>query len=263
MSLLLRLEHRIEAVVEGFFARGRDRVHPIEIGRRLLREMDQGAMAGLRGTLVPNEYRVFLHPRDFAPYAACAAALVRELEDALRARAQELRAQAPGPVRVTLASRDEVTPGQIYVDARMAPAAPPAAGADDAAGAGGRTPAAGRDPAAAPGDTRVYRRDPGALRLRVQAGPPGTAGREFVLSRPAMTIGRRADQDIVLGDPSVSRVHARLEVAPDGVSIVDLDSTNGTLVNGHPVRMSRVALRVGDRIQVGAVVLDLLAAAGP
>ncbi len=259
MSLLLRLERRIEAVVEGFFARGRDRVHPIEIGRRLLREMDQGAMAGLRGTLVPNEYRVFLHPRDFAPYAACAEALVREFEDALRARAQELRAQAPGPVLVTLAARDEVTPGQIYVDARMAP---PAAAAGDAAGAGGRTPDAARDPATASGDTRVYRRDQGALRLRVQAGPPGTAGREFVLTRPAMTIGRRADQDIVLGDPSVSRVHARLEVAPDGVSIVDLGSTNGTLVNGYPVRMSRVALRVGDRIQIGAVVLDLLTAAG-
>ncbi len=254
MSLLLRLERRIEALVEGWFSRGRDRVHPVEIARRVLREMDRGAVAGLRGMLVPNEYRVFLHPRDFAPYASLREPLARELEDALRARAQELGAHLPGPARVVLDSRDEIAPGEIYVDARLAP--PQAAGPP--------APEAPREPQASAGpavtdDTRVYRRDPGSRRLRVQAGPPGTAGREFALTQPAVTIGRRADQDIVLNDPSVSRTHARVEITPDGVSIIDLDSTNGTLVNGHPVRASRVALRPGDRIHIGTVVLELVA----
>jgi hypothetical protein len=283
VSVFLRLERRIEAIVEGFFSRwARDRVHPVEIGRRLLREMDDGAVAGFESTLVPNEYRVFLHPQDFAPYTSFTQPLIRELEDALRSRATELGAQLPGPVQVSLGSRDEITPGAIYVAARLVPgpeSGPSAgpAGQPDPSSVGrssGRTAARhdddqkseeGRRGSASAGegepgsDTRVYRRAPGTPRLRVQAGPPGAAGREMALDRPLMTIGRRADQDIVLNDPSVSRTHARLQVTPDGVSIVDLDSTNGTLVNGHPVLASPVAIRPGDRIQVGSVLLELLA----
>ncbi len=251
MSLFLRLERRIETLVEGFFSRwARDRVHPVEISRRLLRAMDEGAVAGLSGMLVPNAYRVFLNIQDFAPYEAFTEPLSRELAAALRARAQELGAQLPGPVRITLGARSEVTPGEIYVEAKLSPVSAPAAGA------------AGPDatpPPAASTDTRVYRRAPGSPRIRIQAGPPGAAGREFALDRPVMTIGRRADQDIVLHDSGVSRAHARIEMTPDGASIVDLDSTNGTLVNGHPVRTARVALRPGDRIQVGTVLLEYVA----
>lgn len=252
MSLLLRLERRIEALVEGFFSRwARDRVHPVEIGRRLLREMDQGAVAGLSGMLVPNEYQVFLNPRDFAPYAAFTTPLVRELEDALRARARELGAGLPGPVRIALNARDEITPGEIYVEARLVSGAAP-----EGEGQGtGEAPG----PATVSDVTRVYRRQVAAPRVRIQAGPPGAAGREFALDRPVLTIGRRADQDIVVDDPSVSRAHARIEVTPEGASIADLDSTNGTLVNDHPVRTARVALRPGDRIQVGTVILEFLA----
>lgn len=111
-------------------------------------------------------------------------------------------------------------------------------------------------------DTRVYRRAPGtapAALLRIQAGPQGSAGRVFPLTRPVMVIGRRADQDIVLNDPSVSRAHARIEIALDGVAIVDLGSTNGTLLNGRPTGRMRALLRAGDRIQIGAILLEYLA----
>lgn len=263
MSLLLRLERRLESLVEGLFSHwARDRVHPVEIGRRLLRAMDEGAVAGLSGMLVPNDYQVFLNSQDFAPYTSFTEPLVRELEDALRARAQELRAQLPGPVRITLGARDEITAGEIYVEAKLAPASAQAAAAGDApAPAGDREAGGGGKPSAVPTDTRVYRREPGAARIRIQAGPPGAAGREFALDRPVLTIGRRADQDIVLNDPSISRAHARIEVTAEGVSIADLDSTNGTFVNGHPVRTERAALRPGDRIQVGIVLLEYLTGA--
>ncbi len=250
MNHLLRLERRIESLVEGFFSRwGRDRIHPVEIGRRLLREMDQGAVAGLSGTVVPNEYQVFLHPRDFTPYASLTAPLVRELEDALRARAQELGATLPGPLRVTLDGRDEITIGQVYVEARLVP------------GPGGGPAQPGSETKESPAvsaDTRVYRRRSGTARLRIQAGPPGAAGAEFALDHPVMTIGRRPDQDIVLNDPTVSGAHARVERTAEGVSIADLESTNGTLVNGHPVRSGQVALHPGDRIQIGTILLELL-----
>ncbi|HYM70510.1 MAG TPA: DUF3662 and FHA domain-containing protein [bacterium] len=256
MSLLLRLERRIEALVEGMFSRwAHDRVHPVEIGRRLFRAMDESAVAGLDGLMVPNVYRVFLHPREFAPYAELAAPLVAELESSLRARAAELGGRFPGTVRVTLDARDEITPGAIYVEARLAP--------DETADAGASADASGAARPVSDGDTRIYRRrDPAvpALRLRVHAGPSGAAGREFSLDRPVMTVGRRPDQDIVLDDPSVSRAHARIEITADGVSILDLGSTNGTLVNGRPSGSAQAPLRPGDRIQIGTVLLELLSA---
>lgn len=108
-------------------------------------------------------------------------------------------------------------------------------------------------------DTRTYRFQGPGPRLRVLSGPPGAAGREFALAGPAMTIGRRADQDIVLIDASVSRSHARIELGPASVAIIDLGSTNGTVVNGLCLRGARAALRGGDRIEIGTVVLEFLA----
>jgi hypothetical protein len=94
-------------------------------------------------------------------------------------------------------------------------------------------------------DTRIYRPRGAGPRLRILHGPPGAAGREFALEGPAMTIGRRADQDIELG--------------PAGAAIVDLGSTNGTVVNGLCLRGTRTALRGGERIEIGAMVLEFLA----
>jgi pSer/pThr/pTyr-binding forkhead associated (FHA) protein len=108
-------------------------------------------------------------------------------------------------------------------------------------------------------DTRIYRPRGAGPRLRVLDGPPGAAGQEFALAGPAMTIGRRGDQDIVLIDASVSRSHARIELGPAGVAIVDLGSTNGTVVNGLCLRGVRATLRGGERIEIGTVVLEFLA----
>lgn len=107
------------------------------------------------------------------------------------------------------------------------------------------------------GDTRVYRPPAAGPRLRVLAGPAEEVGREFPLEGPMVTIGRRADQRIVLSDPSVSRAHARIEVG-DEIAIVDLGSTNGTAINGHRLRSGRAGLRAGDRIRLGTVLLEFL-----
>jgi len=109
------------------------------------------------------------------------------------------------------------------------------------------------------GDTRVYRPSAPVPRLRVLTGPAADAGREFALDRPSVTIGRQSDQVIVLRDPSVSRAHARIEIDRHGATIVDLGSTNGTAVNGLRVQ-DRAALRGGDHIKIGGVVLEYLAA---
>lgn len=100
------------------------------------------------------------------------------------------------------------------------------------------------------GDTRVYRV---GLRpvLRVVDGP----GRGTVLVlRDTHTLGRAEGCDLVLPDPRVSRLHARVQSGPEGTELVDLGSTNGTYVNGR--RVTRCRLRHGDRVQLGAVVLE-------
>jgi diguanylate cyclase (GGDEF)-like protein len=75
-------------------------------------------------------------------------------------------------------------------------------------------------------------------------------GEMFHINRPEVVIGRAADADIRLQDDGVSRRHARIVVASGGLHLEDLQSANGTLLNGQPV--SRSLLRDGDNIQVGS-----------
>jgi Protein of unknown function (DUF3662)/Inner membrane component of T3SS, cytoplasmic domain len=261
VSLLLRFERRIESLVEGLFTRwSRDRVHPVEIGRRVIREMETGAMAGLHGALLPNEYRVYLNPKDFGPYESFGPTLVAELADTLRSRAVELGGNLAGPVSLTVEPRDAIAAGEIYVEARLAPGADSGSGSAAAAGPSGTAAAAagGEERRGVGSDTRIYRQGrPAAPRLRVLAGPAGTAGREFLLDRAELTIGRRLDQDIVIDDPSVSRSHARIYVTAGSVAVEDAGSTNGTAVNGRRLAGGRVPVRDGDRLQIGSVVLQL------
>lgn len=95
--------------------------------------------------------------------------------------------------------------------------------------------------------------------LLVQA--PDQPPRRVPLTRPEMRLGRSADCEIVIDDPGVSRVHARLVKEGGGWAIEDLESRNGTFVNEAPVRRAR--LEPGDRARLGRdVVLELAEDAG-
>ncbi|MEO6398061.1 MAG: FHA domain-containing protein [Tepidiformaceae bacterium] len=104
--------------------------------------------------------------------------------------------------------------------------------------------------------TRPSGQRPGSVRLVVTSpGETGLApGAAFTVAG-MMTLGRDSDNGIVLGDPSISNQHARLERVRDGWRIVDLGSTNGTFVNGRGVEGGGVLLRGGEQISVGAVTL--------
>jgi ABC-2 type transport system ATP-binding protein len=84
-------------------------------------------------------------------------------------------------------------------------------------------------------------------------------GREFAVSRPLL-VGRGADADVLISESDVSSRHASLAPSADGIAIEDLGSTNGTFVNGERVTASR-ELATGDKIQVGATVLEVRAPA--
>jgi hypothetical protein len=234
MRILGLLERRIEQLIEGFFSRwAGHRVQPFEIQRQLLREMDRGGAGGARRLVLPNVYDVFLHPADRAAYGDGSASVTKGFADALHTRAGELGGSFDGPLRIQILDRDTVPPGEIRVEARIEPAEPSAAA----------PPQPSTD---------------GAPRLRVVSGATGGGGQEYALERPSTTLGRDAGHTIVLSDPGVSRTHARIELGPAGATIVDLGSTNGTMVNGRLLRGDRARLRAGDRVQVGALVLEYL-----
>ncbi len=89
----------------------------------------------------------------------------------------------------------------------------------------------------------------------VAVEPPDQAGRRYPLSSE-MTLGRAPGCTIVVDDTYVSQIHARVWTGADGVHVEDLGSTNGTTCNGETVTGPR-RLRSGDRIGVGAVILEL------
>lgn len=81
--------------------------------------------------------------------------------------------------------------------------------------------------------------------------------REIPLTQPRTTLGRRSHNDVVIDNLMVSGEHAVLELTPQGVWLEDLDSTNGTLLNGSTVQ--RALLQHGDRVDIGRYTLELVA----
>src|SRR3954471_9908490 len=98
------------------------------------------------------------------------------------------------------------------------------------------------------------------MRFQVRAG--SRAGTAFEVDRNGVVLGRGADCDIVIDDSKASRRHARIQQLPDGrISVQDLGSSNGTLVNGSPIQS--VVLDGAATIQIGNTVIDAVPAAAP
>jgi hypothetical protein len=212
---LQQFEQRLERLVEGMFAKAfRSSLRPVELGRRLTREMDLQRTVGVRGEVIaPNRFRFALSPRDRAGFASFEEPLRRELADAVREHARAEGYVLLGPVDVELVSDPALTTGQLLLASEVAPG---------------------------PGGGPTW-----ALVL--------PDGRRVVLADESVIIGRLPDCDVVVADPNVSRRHAEVRPDGDGWAIVDLDSTNGTRVNG--VRVTTRRLADGDVITVGNTVI--------
>ena len=99
------------------------------------------------------------------------------------------------------------------------------------------------------------RRAPAEPTRLVIVEPAARAGAEFALG-PELTVGRAAGCSIVLDEQYVSQVHTRVFIRDGSVFAEDLGSTNGTWVNGSRA-VGQMAARLGDRIQVGNVVMEV------
>ena len=79
---------------------------------------------------------------------------------------------------------------------------------------------------------------------------PNGPEQEYILAKASISLGRANTNDIILNDVRVSRSHARLEHGSKGISLVDMDSSNGTRLNG--TRIDRAAINPGDTISLGS-----------
>lgn len=360
MSVLRTIEQKIEGLFEGVFGRAfRTHVQPVELARKLTKEMDDHRMTSVSRTYAPNEFTLYLSVGDRTQFADYESSLVLELQDFLAEHARRESYVLLSPPTVTIETDDDLPLGHFGIATRMVqpshterprrgdepvlpppipeldnepdllpdgglppvPDAPPLdlsrapgavadavaaataeagalAAAAQGAGAGVMTaaelaefavaapsappaeaavpaapdpprpesepiPAAPPPPADAArpdrrGETAAYAA-PAAGEPVPDAAPltaPAVAARlvtelgSHPLVKPVSVLGRSRECDIVVPDLNVSRQHAEIRLEGGAYWLVDLASTNGTMVNGK--RVKRVKLENGDRIEAGS-----------
>jgi hypothetical protein len=253
MNLLKSVETTIANLVEGAFGRMfRSEVRPMELARKLAREMDDHRTVSVSRVYVPNEYSVWLSPEDRSRYEGVEHEVIDELCAYLleHARREDL-ILASNPV-VVFHTDERLALGEFGIQARLARAGVQS-GEND-----GPAPAE-PEPAQEHGQTMIYstsRRvseplEEAHARRRVPRALLAVAGRRLLVAPQGGTIGRSRDCDIVLEDVGVSRRHADIRPGLDGWTVEDLGSTNGVLVNGQVVQGAQ-ALQPGDRIELGS-----------
>jgi hypothetical protein len=232
MGILQRFENRLEQLVSGAFARAfRSAVQPVEVAAALQREVDNSAQILSRNRrLVPNNFHVELSATDHERLAPYGSTLAGELTDMLREHAHEQSYVFTGPVSITFDRSEDLGTGRFRVrSAALAKV----------------TPSADRSVT----DTAVRR---ASVVLEVN-------GMKHPLDPPGLVIGRGTEADLQINDPGVSRRHAEIRVFPGDdrpqVSVVDLGSTNGMLVNGH--RVEHATLDDGATVKIGNTVLTI------
>jgi hypothetical protein len=247
MTVLRAIEQKLEALVEGVFGRAfRAHVQPVELARKLQKEMDDHRTVSVSRVYVPNEYTVYLSPDDRGQFESYEASLCDELQIYLAEHARREGYALLTSPRVLLETDDDLSVGEFGIATRLVQ---PERRRRDAG-----------EPAseAEPGHTMIYRPKQQTTQA-VSAAELGLArdvaslawdGRRKTIDKRRVVVGRSRDCDIQLADTNVSRRHA--EVRQEGASywIIDLDSTNGLEVNGR--RLKRSKLEDGDRVTLGS-----------
>jgi Protein of unknown function (DUF3662)/FHA domain len=246
MSVLRNLEEKLAGLVEGTFGRVfRTEVRPVEIARRLAREMEEHKTISVSRVYVPNEFVVYLSVEDRERFVGVEREVADELAAYLLEHARRERLALVGRPQIEFRTDERLGLGEFGIQARTVSAgsgeAPRVQQADH-----GRTmvySTAGRVQEELE-DSRVVHRGRGVLVAEGKRLPVGPGG---------ATIGRSRECDIVLEDSNVSRRHAEIRpLGNEGWTIGDLGSTNGVRVNGHLIERPE-ALRPGDALVIGTV----------
>jgi hypothetical protein len=216
-------ERRLGGLVEGLFSKTfRSGVQPVELAKRIIREMDSGKQVGVDEIWAPNRFEFALSREDSERFEQASAALAAELKRVVVETAAERGWGLVGQPDVEFAVGEGLKKGDFRVEASLAQ---------------------GEQPVDVPAASAA------SLLVRENG-----AERTVPLGAHTVTIGRLPDCDVVLKDRGASRRHAQIR-GRDGVyTLTDLGSTNGTRLNGQTVQTR--TLEDGDRITIGGTVLD-------
>ena len=256
--MLRRIERNLESLVEGVFGRAfRSPVQPVELARKLAKEMDENKAVSVSRVYAPNEYLLYLSPRDRAQYRQYEEALLLELSTYLLEHAQAQGYALLSRPRVLVEEDADLRVGLFGIATRMVePKRSHTASARVPVKLA--VPVPTPEPLAASHDNGPHSSDHAgeaasseAIRDPLPARSPALilGQRRHDMSGGVAVLGRSEQCDIVVDDAGASRRHA--EVRRDGEAwlALDLGSTNGLYVNGQ--RIDRVVLADGDVLSIG------------
>jgi hypothetical protein len=218
-------ERRLGGLVEGLFSKTfRSGVQPVELAKRLIKEMDAGRTVGVNEIWAPNHFAFYLSPEDASHYEQAEAALVAELKNVTRENASERGWGLVGPPEVEFFSDEKRKKGDFTCEASLVE-----------------------------GPEKVEPATTASQRLSLVVHEDGQE-RTVPLTNELITIGRLPGSEVVLKDKGASRRHAQIRLKDDDATLTDLGSTNGTRLNGQTIQ-SR-PLHDGDRITIGSTLLE-------
>jgi hypothetical protein len=222
-------ERRLGGLVEGLFAKTfRSGVQPVELAKRLIKEMDAGRTVGVSEVWAPNRFVFAWSPDDAARFREAEAALARELAGVVRENADERGWGLVGPPEVRFEVGDSLRKGEFTCEASLVE-----------------------------GPEKVEPAGSGRSERALVIHEDGTE-RTVPIVGEVVTIGRLTECDVVLKDKGASRRHAQLRTRDGVTTLTDLGSTNGTRLNGRTVQSG--VLAPGDRITIGATVIEFRSA---
>jgi hypothetical protein len=304
MGILRRIETSIEGVFEGTFGRAfRANVEPVELARKLAKELEDGKVVSVTQTYAPNEFTVYLHPKDRERFADYEASLRTELSVYLADHARREGYVMSSRPKVLFETEPRLSVGTFGISTRLQtpdaePAAAPGAESSPIEPEPEPEPAAEAPeppvvavpvvvapelpieppipplpvvpdlaaeppvpeppppepaPEPVPAETRLFTPSEAAAAGLGSDAAIVIDGRRVPIEREVTVIGRSSACDVVLDDANASRRHAELRLRGRAAVLVDLESTNGTAVNGRRIREQ--PLSDGDRITIGSTAL--------
>jgi hypothetical protein len=228
VPILHDFERRLGGLVEGLFAKTfRSGLQPVELAKRILREMDARKTVGVRDTWVPNRFVFSLSAVDAERFEQAEQVLAAELAQVVRDHATERGWGLVGPPTVEFVVDRRLKKGEFRCEAELVE-----------------------------GEDRVPPAPAGGASLVIGEGEE----RRTVRLGSVATIGRLPECEVSIADPGASRRHAQIREQAGVYTLTDLGSTNGTRLNGQTVQSRELA--DGDRITIGTTVLEFRKGSG-
>lgn len=213
--VLKRIEQKLEKLVEGTFTRAfPSSVKPIELGKRIRRVLEDKKTIGVQGQIIiPNRYVISLSPKDLENIESIQESIQREISSSIRDHANDENYHFQGTLTVEIFSNSSLKTGSIEVDG-------------------------------------LFEENKGGF-------PPGSLidenGKRLIITEQKLSIGRDTKSTMQVVDVEVSRNHAEIRLLNTSFVLIDLQSTNGTFVNGQ--RVQEHTLQNFDQIKIGSTIL--------